>query len=232
MIASGCFAGSSSAAEPEWLDLSWDDCASGVSNKAFTCDSNVGVETIVVSFASTINFPKVVRVEVSMHVCFEDNILPDWWTVLRPSGCRWGALTGTIAPPSVGCASIWDAAGGVTLNLGEIDGTPTTLNGFRFVLDASIGDSSRALDIRAGQTYELMRMTLDHTRTVGTGACGGCSIGASIGGDFVWLFGATNLSNMGFSQTPSITWQVATTNCVAITPVRRQTWGALKALYR
>jgi len=219
-------------AQAEWIVLSWDDCATGASNKAFSCDSNVGAETFVVSCVPSFGFPKLAHIEVRMHVCFADHSLPDWWAVPTASGCRAGALTAAMVSPGVGCTSMLDPAGDVTFSWGEILEPPRDQNGFTFYLDESIGDLTRARDVTVGQHYELARFTLQNTQTVGAGACGGCSIGASIGSDGVLLFSATDGYNLNFGSAASITWQVPTTNCIALTPTRRQTWGQIKALYR
>jgi hypothetical protein len=49
--------------------------------------------------------------------------------------------------------------------------------------------------------------------------------------DFVWFF-STDGAGLGTSTGSSVTWQVPTTSCSAITPVRGRTWGWIKSLYR
>jgi len=211
------------------LGLTWDECGAGVSNKTFACDTNVGAETIVVSFTPTFDVPKVVQAQVRMNVCFQGLTMPDWWRVLGSGSCRPGALSVRVEAPGLDCAPAWDPAGGASVKI--IQRGVTVLNGFEFVPFVTLEDSSRALDMVVGQPYELMRVILDNSRTVGAGACGGCSIGASVAAYVAWLYTIDGqIINVG--SAPSITWQVATTSCRAITPARRATWGAVKTLYR
>lgn len=212
------------------LRLSWDVCGNTTPNKTFACNTNSGTETIVASFTPTFGLPKVAVAQVFMTVCFESYGLPDWWCVVGSGCCRAGALSAAVTAPGGNCAPIWDPAAGTTAQIFVPSGF-TNLNGMRFVLIASIADSTRALDMVPGQHYELGHVLVDHRLTVGTGACSGCSTGARIGSNFIWLF-ATDGGGMGTSVSSGITWQVPTTNCTLVSPVRRQTWGALKALYR
>jgi hypothetical protein len=220
---------SASVAHGQAVGLSWDGCGSGVSIKTFACDTNVGGETVVVSFVAPLNLPKVAKAEVQMAVCFENLVSLGWWEVQGFGVCRPGALTGAIAPPDGDCAPIWDPAGGTTVQIIVPRGV-TGLGGFEFDPIASLSDSSRTLDMARGQRYELMRLRIDNAQTVGAGACGGCSIGASIVANSVWLY-STDGHGYGTAGSTSISWQKPT-NCIGFTPVRKSTWGAVKTLYR
>jgi hypothetical protein len=229
LLAVGMLMGFGRAGASE-LRLSWDRCGSeGVNNKAFACGTNAGTDTLVVSYISNNNFPKLAHADIFMFVCFRQFILPDWWRVLGAGSCRLGALTATAAGPSASCTAIWDPLSGSTQQIHLNGGT--TLNGFVFVVSVTAGDSARARDIVVGQELEFTRLVLDHTRTTGPGACTGCSIGADVGANFVWLY-STDGHNLGTSGGSYVTWQDATTACQAISPVLNRTWGAVKSLYR
>jgi len=210
--------------------VSWDRCAFGSSNKSFACNSNGGADTLVVSFFPNFNFPKVVVVEVFMYVCTRETPPPEWWRVLGAGDCRSGALVTTGLGPGDGCTPIWDPVGGIAQSISA--GPLTTLNGLNFVVRGSVDDPSRAPDIVAGRTVELARLVLDHTRAIGLGACPGCALGADIGADFVVFGSALSESPLGVVGTSFVTWEEQTLVCTALTPVRKQTWGAIKALYR
>jgi len=229
ILAAGLLAGLDRA-DASGLIVSWDRCGDGrVANRAFTCDTNVGTDTLVVSFLAPFNFPKLAHADIFLYVCFQGFKLPDWWRVLGAGGCRSGALTVTAVSPGAGCTPIWDPVGGSTQTVFETG--HTILNGFEFMASVSVGDSARARDIVAGQEFELTRLVLGHTRTTGPGACQGCAIGAVVGADFVWLY-TTDGHNVGTSGESYVTWQDTTTVCRAISPVRNRTWGSIKSQYR
>ena len=218
-------------ADASQLRGAWDACGdAGVTEKAFTCDTNAGTDTLVVSLVATQDFPKLAHADIFMYVCFGNfGAVPDWWQLMDAGGCRYGALTATAASPRGNCSPIWDPRGGAGQ---EVTKVPfTVLNGFLFVLSVSVGDSTLARDIVAGQEFELARLVLDHTRTAGAGACQGCMVGANIGTQFVWLY-STDGSNLGMSSGAYVSWQDAALRCRAVTDVTRRTWGEIKSLYR
>ena len=224
------FAGAG-AANAQGLRVAWDHCGdAGSANKTFPCSTSSGSDTVVISFFSPYNLPKFRQAGIFMHVCFAANVVPDWWQVVLGEGsCRLGALTAVAPSLSDNCSSIWDPGSGPIQSVSLIGGT--TLNGFRFYVDVAAADTSRAPNLVAGQEFELARLVLDHTRSAGPGACVGCSIGASIGADFVW-FSQTDGQAVGTSGGAYVTWQDASLICRAITPVKNRTWGQLKSMYR
>src|SRR5215831_19990260 len=116
LLAVGWLMGHACAPAQE-MALSWDDCASGVTNKTFACDVNAGSETIVVSFTPGSVVPKLVSAEALIYVCFPNLTNYGWWQVLGPPGCRAGALTASVAASGQNCGSIWDPAAGVTVGI-------------------------------------------------------------------------------------------------------------------
>ncbi len=219
-------------ARPAGADLviSWDDCGAGRgTTRAFACDGNAGADTLVFSLVPDFNFPSLARADISGYVCVRDITLPDWWQVLGAGSCRLGGLTAAAVSPQGGCESAWDPEGGAAMRLNRVP--RTTWYGFVFVLSVSVGDSSRARNLVFGHEYALARLVLDHSRTTGPGACAGCSLGADIGTDFIWMY-TTDGRNLGYSSGTYVTWQDPTLRCWAVVPVVNRTWGAIKSLYR
>jgi hypothetical protein len=95
------------------------------------------------------------------------------------------SLQSPTASPGARCAPIWDPALGSTQEVFKYPGY--VVNGIMFIASVSVGDSALARDIMDGQVLEIVRM-VDHTRTTGPGACTGCSMGASVGTDVIWLY--------------------------------------------
>jgi hypothetical protein len=205
------------------LFTAWDGCGDGkVFNKTFACNTNVGAETLVVSFHDNYNFPRVAHADISVNVCFRQfNVVPDWWQ-LGTGGCRLGALTLTAASPGAGCAPLWDPAGSSTQLMGPVRGH--LVNGFDFQVSVTVSDSAQAPDIVAGQEYQLFRLILDHSRTTGSGACAECLTAAGIGADYVW-FHSTDGDNWGQGSVAHATWQDETLFCFAQSPVQNRTWA-------
>jgi hypothetical protein len=230
VLASGLLAAPRPARASE-LSLSWDRCsAAGVSNKAFICNTNAGADTLVVSYAPPFSLSKVAYAEVYIGVCFQDSSVPPWWQVLSAAGCRSGALTIERAGSGSGCSPIWSPDASVTTQIVPGFGTPS--NGFRFVPTVTLLDTALARDFVVGQKYELLRLAVGHSKSVGAGACTGCAIGAKFELVYVRVFNTTGggWGEGAFSST--VTWQEPSTECQLITPVKNRTWGQLKSLYR
>lgn len=213
------------AANAQEVRVAWDQCAdAGSANKVFSCSTNTGSEALVISCLSP--FPKLGRADISMHVCFSTDGVPDWWQLFGAGSCRQGALTVVAPTLPDNCSSIWNPSAGSIQSVGLMPGT--TLNGFRFLVSAT---GTEASGLVAGQQYAVAKLVLDHAASAGSGACAGCTTGASIGIDFAWFY-ATDGQAVGTSLGSHVTWQDASLVCVAVTPVRNQTWGHLKSLYR
>jgi hypothetical protein len=99
-------------------------------------------------------------------------------------------------------------------------------------------------NLSGGQEYFSFNLAIDNSKTVGTGACAGCTTPACIFlssvnvttpvlANDVRLTGPSNGFDSDFS-----TWQGGggvvvggMTNCPAATPTQKRAWGAVKALY-
>lgn len=101
-------------------------------------------------------------------------------------------------------------------------------------------------DLFSQQEYFALRLRIDNTKTVGTGACAGCDVPVCI------VLQSIKLSLIGRPEVTRVltsplngtdshyaTWQGGGspttslgTGCPAATPTRRGTWGGVKALYR
>ena len=218
------------AAHAQGLRLAWDRCGdAGTTNKTFSCNTDAGSDTLVVSILPTFSIPKFGHADLRMSVCFAANQIPDWWQVFADGSCRVGALT-TVAPSlNDNCPPAWDPSTGSLQSVAFAAGS--TLYGFLMYVDVAAADTSKALDLVAGHEVGLVRLVLAHTRSAGTGACAGCNLGAGIAVYFAWLY-STNGDGIGYSAGSYATWQDGSLVCRAVTPVKNRTWGSLKSLYR
>src|SRR5690349_18532034 len=71
------------AARAQGLRVTWAHCGGGGStNMTFSCATNSGSDTLVVSFFSTYDLAKVRRAGIFMHLCLATGGVPNWWQVV------------------------------------------------------------------------------------------------------------------------------------------------------
>jgi len=241
------FALTSADAGAQGISLHWDDCgAAGASVKVFACDTNAGSDVLVSSFVAPAGIVDFDGLEVSMQVVFPTATgVPSWWTV---PGCRgngtFSVSANFVAGPFT-CSSPWsiNAAGAFLYE-------PTLylpwVGRLRTVFAVPPSD---ARPLTEGTEYYAHKFIINHSRTVGPGACAGCEIPAGIilrqmfldqltGSDVTlsppsppdhsvyvgWQCDGTPQMDHGTIQS----WDFV--NCAV--PARRPTWGAIKSLYR
>jgi len=169
--------------------------------------------------------------------------IPAWWQFKNTGTCRQTALVmnATISPAAVNCID-WasgQAAGGIgAYNIG-IAGPNTA----RIVAALAVPASALA-DLFGATEYFSYNLSISNVKTVGTGACAGCTTPACIVFNSVkvttqvaandrTVAGATNGTDSNFC-----TWQGGAgtdsargVGCPAATPTRNSTWGKVKSLY-
>jgi len=238
------------------MRLSWDHCAADgrVANKAFACDTNNGSELLVFSFDPPVAKTDCVGIEFVMHIKASETVMPAWWQ-LGTGGCRAGAL---VYSSSVAAAGTCTFPFGPT-NAGGVAGfTADAIGpGSWRVLALTAVPATEVFSVTPGVEHFAMALSLRHTKTVGTGACGGCATPVCFGFGSLKIVDATNLDNIvmlaghgnqGGSE-EAVTWQGAYVREYIVvservgtfadlqcdpdnsSPARRSTWGAVKSLY-
>jgi len=222
------------------INLSWDDCGSfGTDLKTFACNSNTGVDLLVISAAVSPALPAVDGVQVVVDLTTSGTTLSPWWH-FESGGCRPFSLTGRQDFTTFSnCYDLWEgfAAQGVVYTP-VLNSIPNTAR-IRGV--AAIPGSTTTPD--ATEMY-VFGFGIGHQKTVGTGACAGCSESACFVLEQVQLVqtpgtGDVTLSNQllrnsvgwkcpGFAVTDSST--PCTISCPV--PANRKSWGMIKSLYR
>ena len=229
------------------MALRWDHCAgdAGTVNKDFACDTNTGSETLVGSFMLSVPSPSTSGLEIVLTLASASPTLPAWWQFRNAGTCRLSSLAMTLAPPagSANCADwapLGNSAGGIAAY--------TNYNGTLYpnmmrLISAVAVPSTNLVDLTTDQEYFAFQYNINHAKTTGTGACGGCTTPMCIVLQKIDVVTPTShqaLSTWWMSPDALYaTWQggsgVTTflgTGCPAATPTRNATWSGVKALYR
>jgi hypothetical protein len=236
--------------------MRWVNCIAdgGLANRSFACNTNSGSEVLVCSYQTDAPILNVTGAELTVDVHADAAALPLWWQFKNTGTCRGPALgMNMVANPNwVNCVDQWSgqATGGIGLyGIGFIAPDMARIRAVGAVPAASI------FDVFPGTEYFVANITISHIRTVGAGACTGCSTPACA------LFANLVITTSGgtgdrtFTQPKDgasshwVGWQSGVPNnpqivcdadgcnyhftCI-IPPVagRASTWGALKSLYR
>ena len=220
------------------------DCGAGstTNNVANTCATNTG--TAFAAFGSIV-IPPVTRQGFVGSISVVDvqsslAALPTWWDGRQTvdGGCRGAGFTlASDAGMGGTCPTLWDdvAAAGNNITCQPAVGGP---NRVRFLLGIVL-DAGSAYDLTGDGATELsvFKFSVLKSKSVGTGACTGCSAGACI------VLNEVNLQTL--SDTPDtflrltaplqnnyITYNAGAPPCAGSTPTQNRTWGSVKALYR
>lgn len=234
----------SSAFAVQGINLSWNDCAgegtTGAQNKNFACGANTGTNILVTSWIMDADLPSVSGNELVLDVLTTSNPMPSWWIFRDVGSCRQNAMgtNTTINAADVVCLD-WaegQSAGGIgaySQELGTIDGS--LLNQHRRIKIA-IAVPLPLKDLVMNQEYFSTNITINNTKTVGTGACAGCTEPVCIVFNSINItrpvgVGDLKIGNAASAGSNICTWQGSGPNCLSV-PVRNVTWGSVKSLYR
>jgi len=248
-------------AAPVGPSLSWDRCFGdgGGRNKAFACDTNTGSERLVVSFVPDTALATVIG--ASFHVLLQahDAVMPSWWEFRNPGSCRTNSLsTLNVLPPGSSACVDWGAG----LAAGNVGAYKEIFANAREIAAAFAVPSNAAATLEPGQEYYFASLTINHAKTVGAGACGGCTSPVCLLIEDVQIEGLLLPFTRYYAGTNGplanqlVTWQDGlvtdyTSSCAphpatgvpvcgfsyactlsGPTGSRGSTWGAVKAIYR
>jgi hypothetical protein len=230
--------GAGAAAGAEALHLTWNDCAAGagVSNRAFACNDEGMVHELIAAFRAPQPIDSVLGAELVIDLQSGSTTLPSWWR-FDVGGCR----AGNVLQADVdfgsrsACTDLWqgDAVWSVSYTPGMPHGG---LNQARIRI--ALGTfTDRA--VNANDAYYVARIVIE---SAGSDTCAGCDIPVCLvlngilirrpprpkgapSADVLLTVPASNHGNWA-------TWQVSSEQDCAAVPVRRRTWGQVKALYR
>ena len=158
------------------INLRWTNCSGdgGVFNRNFACASNVGTNVLVGSFVLDADFAQMSGAYIYLDVATASASLPAWWQFKNAGSCRQTSLAfNTIANGADVVCADWasgQASGGVASYTVGVSGA----NSARVTAVVAVPLSGLA-DLVAGQEYFLANITYNNQKTVGTGACAGCT---------------------------------------------------------
>jgi hypothetical protein len=225
------------------LRLAWDNCrgSGGAVNRAFPCDTNLGQNVLVGSFAAPGTISLLSGVEAVIQFVPSTQAMPDWWRLRNQTGqtnqCRQGSLSasGDFRDLS-GCADAFAGAatGGITSYLVYPD-LPMSAT-LRLSWSVPAGTEG---PLTGSDEYYAFKVFIDNQKSVGGIVCGGCPTAVCILFASFRLFqpagtigGSPIIFPLDGSDQHVANWNGGTAALCGVVPVRATTWGAIKGLYR
>lgn len=248
------------APNPYGLNLTWDQCYGdgGTSNRLFACSTNSGVERLVSSFVVNQQIANVSGMEVHINIASESAALPQWWSMKNAGTCRPTGLAFTVSAPDPTSTVCFEWHNGLaSAGIGTYNIGASGANTVKMVAVEAV-PSGLGIVVDPGVQYFTGTFLINHTKTVGFGACTGCLVPVCLMYSYMRLFVEGQANPVLVLNTPAntpnsqlATWQGGQfvglqPNCDPVTGVcspsfvcstqpvdsRRSTWGAVKSLYR
>ena len=234
-----------SVAHAGGVNLRWDNCASdgGVANQNFACNTNSSNHVAVASFVLPASQSGVSGVEVYFDLSVASVAVPAWWDFTRPGGCRLNSLSAnpTFNPLDLICQdwALGQAVGGLAAYTIGTFGPSTA----RIVTAVAVATNSAA-DLQTGPEYFVENLVIGSQKTLGTGACSGCSTPACLALESIRVDTGNTLQTVltepaNGTDSNFATWQggagvppLPGGACPAVVPTRNSTWSSVKSLYR
>ena len=229
------------------ISLAWNHCLSegtGVQNKTFACDTNVGSNTLVGTFQLNTNMNQMIGAEIVLQLAMASVSLPAWWEFHNAGACRQTALSvnsladpGDLTCPDWSSSQMFVGIGAYCGSAGTCVDKPSAANTVRVKLVEAVAQQF-ATTLIGGQDYFAFNLVVQNTNTVGTGACAGCTVPACIVLNSINVEAMGNVEHRMLTTASSpggnyVTWQGGGgSNCPAATPTRNATWGSVKSMYR
>ena len=200
------------------------------------CDSNDGSVSFTASFLQYPDLSVFYGVSAYVDLQSDSAELPDWWQLTDPGGCRQGSLSVSFdatatwrgcADPRQGHPSSFEGMVWRTAAFPPYGGTmaPNRASLYlRYTMDPPV------THLPGGVEYYAFTVTIDMAKTVGPGACGGCSTPVTIVLNDIYVIGGLHLTTPLNNQ--CLRWQAGGVTPCSATPTRSGTWGMLKSLYR
>ncbi len=236
---------SASAATAGGVNFAWGTgcwIENPVNAKTFACDVNTGNASFTGSFLCSVAHPNFVGIEVVVDGQTAGATLPDWWQLFNVNACRQTALsTSADFTSALGmCTDPWLglAQGGVAAWQTQLFPPPFPLNApaanvCRLKVAYALADPN---PLQPNIEYYAFRATIQYAKTVGTGACAGCTVPMTFVLNQIKaaenVVSPTSVEVMTTAlSNQCLNWQSGGPGCGAV-PTRNTTWGQVKGLYR
>ena len=226
-------------ASAQGVSLRWSGCVAdgGVRNRSFACNTNTGSDVLVCSFELGAEVLQASGQEVEIDLVASAATLPAWWAFKNVGTCRQLSLTmNTALPLTAVVCSDWSSGQSLGLvgayNIGGVLGP-----GSARIKIATVVPVEFLAHLVPGTEYFSCNVVINHAKTVGTGACEGCTVPLCIvfGADKITTPVAANDVLLTGGANGFATWQGPTGpapfGCPYPVPTLRSSWGAVKALY-
>jgi hypothetical protein len=242
-----------STARAAGIALRWSTC-DGPANRSFACDRSTGAEMLVGSFDPPGGISQLSGIEVILSIAAADGSVPSWWQMFEAGNCRRGSMTSSFdVSDQSACDDPWNGAATIG-GLGAAAQTRVSLYnvgdpaGVDLFLTAAVAPSA-IQGVSSGRTYAAFKLMINHQKSNGASACGGCDVPMCITLDAIRLVqpgrhgdadgnnkGTINtdltdgIGGMGGSSQVA-TWQGGTANCGAGLS-KPSTWSELKSRFK
>jgi hypothetical protein len=238
VVAAMLFAASSALAGG--LNLAWNNCVSegGVQNRTSACALNTGSNTMTGSFVPTADLTGVTGIEVVLDMIAGDGTspIPAWWDAFGAGACRTGLTANAVVNGANTICNDW-AAGAAAGGLAAYNSAGTIAPANqpahrRFIIAFAV--PAPGADVFAVSEYFAFNLLVNNSKTVGTGACAGCTTPVCIVLNSINVVPGPNAGQFissGTSANSNIaTWQGVGPSCTLV-PTKNATWGQVKSLY-
>lgn len=223
------------------LNLAWEECkgTGGTVLKTFACTTSP--TTFIANAVGSVVAPAgglaaLNSAEVVVDIAIAGGSVPPWWDFGVAPSCRPanGISLDYLNPIGATCRDYFNEfanppSGGQSYqNPGPVGPNHTQINGVVAV------DATTTAPINAGTEFIVFTLRIRGTNTA---SCAGCTTPASLHLNRAVL--AQSGGNPGVTvdgpatmDSNCIKWQDETVPCGGVVPVRNQTWGGLKSMYR
>jgi len=239
LIAGALLAMTATLALAEGINMSYSDCGTfGTHGKTSTCLSNAGAAMqLIASFIAPPGIVRFVGVDGFIDVQVANATLDDWWKH-GATQCRGGTATSVDLGflSNVNCVDPWAGQGsGASLWTPGFGGA----NKARLRFQGSMAyDPVTPVVLDPATEYYCAKVSINNTKSTGTGNCAGCLDGACVVLQSIQLFQGEVTDTSPLITTPApqshVTWQnpAGVPGCPGVVPTKSSTWGKLKSLYR
>jgi len=242
LLALGVLCVTTPAASGQGISLRWGECVAdgGVRNLAFACNTNSGQVSLMNSFMLPAALAGATRVNGVIDLVAADVTLPEWWNFHT---CRSGSIhMFSEAAGPILCTDFMgfcSNGGGISAIVPGVPGVNGERIQFSRLKCVPFGGAPGS-DLVAGIEYVGPVLVINFTRTVGSPSCAGCGTGVCLLLTQLQVVGSGGTVTLTAPLVPPdgnvATWQglgfTPGGACLAATPARQPTWGAVKSLYR
>jgi hypothetical protein len=218
------------------IDLAWSGCAAeGARAQLHDCEGPETTYLLHAALAVPVPEAEVLGAILVFDLQLAAAAVPPWWQIAS-GGCRDGQVAASVLTTGRGCEDPWQGQATALLQSTLIPGPLGDPAQVRLIASVAVPSDAAAL-LTPGPLWQVTTLRLRTERSTGTIACAGCDAGACLVLNSVQLLRAPGSpgGDPVYSDpiTPAgqqVTWQ-AGAPCKSV-PVRRVSWGRIRALYR